>query len=79
MCKVVMKFLTYCVIMLSFCACFNTTPIKIDVQEKLVPIKCDIDIPTAPILQNSDTSETMLQKLGIYINELLQALKTCTK
>ena len=74
-----MKFLTYCAVVLNFCACFNTTPTRINVQEKLVPIKCDIDIPTAPTLQNTDTSETMLKKLGIYINELLQAIKICTK
>ena len=56
-------------------SCARPTPI-IQTQEVLIPIKCDITMPSKPKKQAS-ISQTLAQILK-YTNQLEHALKTCT-
>lgn len=57
---------------------FNGCSNKTQIVEKLVPTRCDIEIPERPILNSSYEPEN-LQKLMIYSDKLHSALIFCVK
>ncbi|WP_416829890.1 hypothetical protein [Helicobacter ganmani] len=61
---------------LSFSACATKPIVKIQTQEVLIPIQCNLDLPPKPQENGSFESHKALAK---YYLEIEQIAKDCTK
>lgn len=69
----------FCLALLAlwFGGCASKPMVKVEIQEVLVPIKCDVEIPQRPKRQMELVEN--IRAIALYAEKLEIALKECVK